>query len=162
LSELSNKILKTNIGYIERNDNEFADNILKSSQKAPNTNAMNIFNINKINVSELINKIKNNQIKTILAVEEDFLFAPELANVFAKLNYLLLCSSNHNKANIFADSILPTATFAEYEGTFTNCDNIVQHFRPAIIASDNINPADAIRMGINRSRLDVFGAKNDK
>jgi NADH-quinone oxidoreductase subunit G len=163
LNILAKQGLKTNnIGYISSIDNSFADNVLKTKLKSPNTNGTEAFGIKPIDVNKLVNAIKSNTIKTCIVFEEDFSNNPELISAFARLKKLILCVANQNNAVMYANAVLPTATFAEYEGTFTNVDNRVQHFMPVIIAADNIAPMEAIRVGMKRSRLDVFGTKNDK
>jgi hypothetical protein len=158
----TNKIKTTNIGYIGRIDDNFADDFLKTNTKSPNTNGLIAKNIFPINVSDLTNLILSKKIKTILSIEEDYGLAQELAVSFAKLKYLFLATANHNKAEIFANVILPTAHHTEYTGTFTNTDNIIQSFTPVVIASDILSPVDILKSGIHQSRLEIFGAKNDK
>ena len=162
LSLLSKQINKYNIGYIPNINYDFADDMLKTKHLSPNTNGLEAFDINPIDIPQLISYIHNNIIKTCIVFEEDFNNAPDLIRPFAKLKNLILCISNQSDATMYANAILPTATFAECEGTFTNIDNRVQHFNPIMIASDNMEYVDAARTEINKSRLDVFGAKNDK
>ncbi len=156
---------RSNIGYIPNINESFADDMLKTKFMSPNTNGLIALGINQIDVNKLIEDINNGTIKTLIAFEEDFNNAissnPELVSAFAKLKHLILCISNQTPITMYANAILPTATFAEYEGTFTNIDNKVQHFKPIIITDDNMKYVDA-NIELNRSRLDIFGAKNDK
>ena len=159
---LAKQIGTSNIGYIPKIDNNFGDDILKTNLKSPNTNGLNTFGINTLEVDKLIADVNNGVIKSCIVFEEDLNAFPDLIRAFAKLDSLMLCLSNHSDAEMYANAILPTATFVEYEGTFTNIDNRVQHFVPIIIASDNVDYVKESRLDLNRSRLDVFGAKNDK
>jgi len=70
---------------------------------------------------------------------------------------LIYLGYNKDKVSEKADIILPAATFAEAEGTFVNKDKRVQHFSPAIVTKDNLRI-----MGMKMSRLDKFGAFNDR
>jgi len=162
LTLLAKQINTNNIGYISDVDDAFADDFLKTNLKTPNTNGLNIFGINTLDVNKLIDDIHNNVIKTCIVFDEDFNNTPELVKAFAKLSLLILCISNHSNAEMYANAVLPIATFAEYEGTFTNIDNRVQHFLPVLIAADNMKHISNKKVEVNQSRLDIFSAKNDK
>jgi formate dehydrogenase major subunit len=56
-----------------------------------------------------------------------------------------------------ADIVFPVTTFAESEGTFVNVNRRVQHFKPALVTKNNLR-----FMGMKMSRLDKFGAFNDR
>ena len=166
LTILAKHIKTKNIGYVPNIDDTFADDILKTKFRSPNTNGTNALGIEPFDVNKLITDINNGAIKFCIVFEEDFDNIidniPELIPAFAKLQHLVLCVANQSRPLIYADAILPTGTPAEYEGTFTNIDNRVQHFVPIIIASDNTDYVHPNHLNIKCSRLDVFGAKNDK
>ncbi len=52
---------------------------------------------------------------------------------------------------------MPASTYAEIEGTYVNKDKRVQHFAPALTTKENLR-----FMGMKMSRLDKFGAPNDR
>jgi len=56
-----------------------------------------------------------------------------------------------------ADIVLPASTYAEVEGTYTNTNGRVQYFKPALVTKENLR-----YMGLSMSRLDKFGAFNDR
>jgi predicted molibdopterin-dependent oxidoreductase YjgC len=66
--------------------------------------------------------------------------------------------SNHSRMEEFADIVLPAATYAEVEGTFTNCDGWVQYLKPAVETAETLRRVN----GLAQSRLDEFGAPNDR
>jgi NADH-quinone oxidoreductase subunit G len=163
LQTLNNRITKNtaNIGYIPRIDKTFADEMLRTDTKAPNTNGLSALGIKPLDVADIVAKINSGKITTIFAIDEDFSFAPELVATFGKLPNLILCSFNENPAVKFADVVLPTTIWAESEGTFTNCDNRVQHFMPTMLVNGNMTILEAMRRGMDRSRPDRFGEDTD-
>ena len=165
LTILAKQLNTNNIAYIPNINDNFADSILKTKFMSPNTNGLNALGINPININYIIANVNNKTIKTLIIFDEDFNNViksnPELIPAFAKLPYLILCISNQTPITMYANAILPTATFAEYEGTFTNTDNKVQHFKPVIITDNNMEYVDK-NVELKCSRLDIFGAKNDK
>jgi predicted molibdopterin-dependent oxidoreductase YjgC len=54
---------------------------------------------------------------------------------------LILLASNQSEAVEVADVVLPTAVFAEQEGTFTNFQNRIQKFEKAINPKGQVRPA---------------------
>ena len=83
---------------------------------------------------------------------------PELENVLAKLDLLIINASNFNKTSALADIVFPAATYAEKNGTFVNFQGRVQRIRPALATND----VDRALEGMSMSRLDKFGTKYDR
>ncbi len=83
---------------------------------------------------------------------------PELEEIFAKLDLLIMHATNMNKTASLADIILPAATYAEKNGTMVNFQGRAQRLRPAV-ATINI---DRALEGMMLSRLDKFGTKFDR
>ena len=82
---------------------------------------------------------------------------PELENVLAKLDLLIINATNFNKTSALADIVFPAATYAEKNGTFVNFQGRVQRIRPAVATND----VDSAVEGMSMSRLDKFGTKYD-
>jgi NADH-quinone oxidoreductase subunit G len=159
---LINKLFKNsnNYGYIERIDSNFGDEFLKRNETSPNHFGLVALNISQVNQNDLIHKIKNGTIKNLIAIDENFEHCPDLFRPLANVENLILFTTNKNDASIYADVICAVPTSAEYEGTFTNCEQRVQHFVPAI-NSTNTAIKDADRFGIHQSRWDKFAEHND-
>lgn len=155
----NNNLKNNNIVYLDRIDNTFADNFLKQSYRSPNTDGLKALNINNIKIEELISKINSNSIKALYILDEDFTFCEELIPVLERLDFLVIHSYNENKALKYANVVFPILTFAEQEGTFINCNNRVQYFSPVIKTNNILLSSNA---KLNQSRLDKFGAYNDK
>jgi 5'-deoxynucleotidase YfbR-like HD superfamily hydrolase len=117
--------------------------------------------INPVNQSELISRIISKEIKCVLALDEDFAYCEDLVTVFPKLTSLIICSTKENKAVKFSDVVFTVTECAEYEGSFTNCANIIQHFKSTMLFSEDLKSFEKLN-SVNRSRLDIFGSHNDK
>ena len=103
-------------------------------------------------------KLKSGQIRAMYVMEEDFEDYPEILENLDKLSVLIVHAYNTNKEIVKkAEIVLPTSTFAEIEGTYTNLEGRVQHFTPALVTRENFR-----FMGMKMSRLDKFGADNDR
>lgn len=160
--KLAQDVLRTkNIDYlshIEKTAKE--DKFLLVKDKSPNTKgceALKVKNSKGFNAKELKEDISKGKIKALYLIEEDFKNHEDIIEVLDDLDLLIVQYYNHNKISEKADIILPASTFAESEGTFTNKDGRVQHFTPALVTKDNLR-----YMGMKMSRLDKFGAFNDR
>ncbi|MDR0927487.1 MAG: (2Fe-2S)-binding protein [Ignavibacteria bacterium] len=152
----------SNICYIQRMNKDFGDDFLKRNEVSPNHFGCERFGIQAIEQSELASKISSGAITNMVCIDEDFAYANDVLSVFSKLESSVVLSAKEIEAVQFADVVLPVATFAEEDGSWTNCDGVVQHFLPAIVSGDYLSRMDVLRYGINQSRLDKFGADNDK
>ncbi|MER3330273.1 MAG: molybdopterin-dependent oxidoreductase, partial [Candidatus Kapaibacterium sp.] len=156
--EISNT---NNILYFSHTDESRKDNLLGVTDMTPNTKGVEELGIGKdakINTEELVTKLRNGEIRAMYVMEEDFEDYPEILEQLGNLSFLAVHSYNSNKKiNSLADVVLPASTFAEIEGTYTNLNGRVQHFTPALVTKENFR-----YMGMKMSRLDKFGADNDR
>lgn len=93
----------------------------------------------------------------LLVVDEDFADHPHLIDVLDERVPVVAFAQNKSKVTDIAEVVLPSSTFAEVEGTFTNFEGRVQHFGPALTTKENFR-----FMGMKMSRWDQFGAPNDR
>lgn len=107
--------------------------------------------------TDLAEKINNGTIKALYIMEDDFSEFAEINEVVDKLDLLIVHTYNTNDLVNKADVVLPASTYAEIEGTYTNTNGRVQHFKPALVTKENLR-----YMGLSMSRLDKFGAFNDR
>lgn len=161
-NKFANEISKTqNVIYFTHTDETRIDDLLGVSDITPNTKGVEELNIgkeSKIKPNDLAEKLKNGEIRAMYVMEEDFEDYPEILEQLKNLSFLAVHSYNMNKKiNHYADIVFPASTFAEIEGTFTNLNGRVQHFTPALVTKENYR-----FMGMKMSRLDKFGADNDR
>lgn len=150
-----------NVDFLLHIDESYKDNFLGVADRAPNTNGANEvnagFNGNGIKAVDLFENIKSGKIKALFIMEEDFKHHEHIIEHLDKLDLLVVMYYNHNTITEKADIVLACSTYAEIEGTYSNKDKRVQHFTPAIVTKENLRT-----MGMKMSRLDKFGAYNDR
>ncbi|MCX7908745.1 MAG: molybdopterin-dependent oxidoreductase [Ignavibacteria bacterium] len=163
LVKFAKEIVKTlNIDLLEHYDDAFEDDFLRCKDKTPNLIGSRLVGVkpsqNSVRINELPKLIREGTIKALYVVEDDFEDFPELYEVLFDLELLITHQYNlNNKLTQKADIVFPVTTFAESEGTFVNIDGRVQHFKPALVTRNNLR-----FMGMKMSRLDKFGAFNDR
>lgn len=151
-----------NIDYNEHIDHSIEeDGFLIVKDKAPNTNGVNeilsLIPNRNAKIKDLPELISNKKIKALFVMEEDFRNLSHIYDYLPKLELLIVLYYNFNKLTDLAHIVLPVSTYAEIEGTYVNKDKRVQHFAPALTTKENLR-----FMGMKMSRLDKFGAPNDR
>ncbi|GMV54119.1 MAG: NADH-quinone oxidoreductase subunit G [Chlorobi bacterium] len=163
LAKLTREVLKSqNIDCIAHSNPEFADDMLRVADVSPNSAGARAVGIvpgnDSKSVHHLAKRITSGEIQTVIVLEDDALsHSQSLAEAFAALPNLIVLSAHTTVVAQQASVLLPIATFAEAEGTFTNINNRVQRFRPAVVTAENER-----YMGLKMSRWDKFGAPNDR
>lgn len=163
LAKFAREIIKSkNIDLLEHYDETFGDNFLRCSDKTPNLKGARLVGIypetHSAKISQLPQLIREGSIKALYVVEDYFEDFPELKEVLFELDLIIVHQFNlKNPLTQMADIVFPATTFAESEGTFVNIDGRVQHFTPALVTRNNLR-----FMGMKMSRLDKFGAFNDR
>ncbi len=158
LRRFADEVLKTdNIGYLEQIDESYEDDFLGTKYRTPNSNGVIEMGIKPESPENLIGKLSNGEFKAVYILEEDFKYHKNIIEQLDKAEFLAVHAYNHSELTEKADVIAAASTYAEIEGTYTNIHNRVQHFEPALVTRENVR-----RMGMKLSRLDRFGAPNDR
>lgn len=162
LAKFAKSIIKTsNIDYFERIDETFADDFLRTKDLNPNAAGCREVGVipgsEKFSTKHLVENIRNGSIKLVYIMDEDFDLKDEYLEVISKAEAVIIHALNHSKLTEKADVVFASSYFAESEGTFINVNRRVQLFEPALVTSENLH-----RMGMKMSRLDKFGAHNDR
>ena len=137
------------------------DDLLLRADKTPNSLGARQVGIKpdaNANLQSIIKDIANGTIKVLYVLEDDVAAVPVLAEALPKLNFLVVHASNQNATTHEADVVLSCSTYAEKHGTFTNFQGRVQRTRPAVATAEQDRALD----GFSMSRLDKFGAHNDR
>lgn len=155
-------VIKTkNIVFFKHMDEDFEDDLLRVKNMTANVRgAKEILSLDAekgVKYSELAKALSDWKIKALYVIEEDFADKEEILEVLDSLDLLIVHASNYNKLTDRAHIVLATSTYAEIEGTYTNIEGRVQHFEPALVTKENLRI-----MGMKMSRLDKFGAHNDR
>lgn len=150
-----------NVDMAAYNDPSFADNKLRVADCSPNSRGAREVGITASkggsDLNAIIEGVIAGRIKGLYILDQNFPVDATLAEALAKLQLLVVHAWNPTPLALLANVILPTSTYAEKEGTFVNVNGIVQHFTPAVVTQENER-----LMGMKMSRLDKFGAPNDR
>jgi len=106
----------------------------------------------------ILHGIREGTIKAVYVIDEMLATDPAVLEALAKVDFLVVHAGNHNALTALADVVLASATYAEKNGTMVNCDGHVQRIRPAVATLEQERSMD----GFSMSRLDRFGAPNDR
>jgi len=162
LAKLAREVLGChNIDLAEYLDPSFGDDLLKRSDRAPNTRGARAVGVAPdkagLGINEIIAGAASGRIKALYALDQKLDIDATITEALAKLSLLVVHASNFTPVANLAHVLLPASTYAEKEGTFVNGDGLVQHMMPAIVTRENQR-----FMGLKMSRLDKFGAANDR
>lgn len=163
LVRFAKEVLNTsNVDFFRYDNASFGDEKLRRSDMTPNSTGAVEVGVKPASggvlAKDLAAKISSGAIKALYVMEDDIaVISPELASALDKLAVLIVHSSNHTETAKKAHVVFAAATYAELEGTYTNFQNRVQHVEPFIVTPENER-----RMGMKLSRLDKFGAHNDR
>jgi NADH-quinone oxidoreductase subunit G len=151
-----------NIDFMRHENLALEDDILILGDRTPNSLGAQEVGIRPkeggMSFDAIITAIKNGQIKALFVIDDDIAADAAVARAMAKLEFLVVASSNENAITRLADVVFPSSTFAEKNGTFTNVNGMVQRIRPSVATLEQDRTLD----GFATSRLDKFGAHNDR
>ena len=112
-----------------------------------------------VRIRELTAAIRKGQITALQIVGDSPNFTngelPDFLDAIRGLEFLLVQDTFPSEVTEAADVVLPSATFAETEGTYTNLERRVQLLRPVLVASEGQRPDWEIISEIAR----LMGAK---
>ena len=162
-AKFAKNVLSTgNLDFIRHANPDFADDILRTEDITPNTNGALLAGVTPfqagLDINGILKGIKDQKIRALYLIEDDIVQKfPELESSIAKLDLMIVHSSNFNSSTNYADIVFPASTFAEKHGTFLNGFGVLQRIRPAVATSELDRALDGMKM----SRLDKFGTKFD-
>ena len=114
-----------------------------------------------LTVTELISAAGEGKIRALYILGEDpMLTDPDLNHVRESLEaceFMVLQEIFPSETSQFADVLLPGASFAEKEGTFTNTERRIQRVRAAVQAPGDAKPDWMITAGLARRILELEG-----
>ena len=163
LGKFAKLIGSKHLDFMRKTDPSFQDDILRTEDITPNSLGAELSGVvpfkGGLNLDGIIEGIKKGKIKALYVIEDDLINErPELEEIFAKLDLLIMHATNLNKTAALADIVFPASTYAEKNGTMVNFQGRVQRLRPAVTT---INVDRALE-GMMMSRLDKFGTKFDR
>jgi len=149
-----------NVLFTRHIDPEFGDDILRQNDVSPNSAGAELVGlIPTSSLDSIIKSINDGKIKALFLIDDDIVSPnPGLENILAKLDLLIVISTNFDKTASLADIVFPSATYAEKNGTMVNFQGMIQRLRPAVTTIELDRSMDVM----SQSRLDKFGTKFDR
>lgn len=159
LLRFANEVLGVqDVYYLIHDDPSFGDDKLRRSDKTPNATGAATLGLKALTPEQLSAKLSAAKAAYIIEEQQDIAaLSPEIASALDSLQLLVLHAANSSSTAAKAHIVFASATYAELEGTYTNFQRRVQHVEPVIVTHENER-----RMGLKMSRLDKFGAFNDR
>ncbi|HMK39750.1 MAG TPA: 2Fe-2S iron-sulfur cluster-binding protein, partial [Bacteroidota bacterium] len=125
LGKFAREVLQTrNIDFKRHSVPGLEDKLLISADRTPNTRGAQEVGLQPgehgANAEGIIRGIKEGSIKALLLVDDNVASDPEVAQNLMRLECLVVLASVENESTRLADIVLPSSTYAEKNGTFTN------------------------------------------
>ena len=150
-----------NIGVVTHIKQQDEDDFLIRADKTPNSCGAAIVgftnDVGIANIDYILNGINAGTIKVLYVLEDNIATDPRIAEALSNVELLIVHSSEQNETTALADVVLPSATFAEKDGTTTNFNRRVQLMKQAIVTLEQDRILDRLEL----SRWDKFTAQND-
>ncbi len=127
-----------NVAFYAPQTEGFEDDFLMKKDKNPNSaGASKILKLTdeQKDISSIVDKAKKGELDGLLVFHHDLgkIFGEETPKIIRQKTKTLIYEGwNNNSTSRIADWVLPSATFAEKDGTFTNFEGRVQRIRKAI------------------------------
>ncbi|MBI4430361.1 MAG: (2Fe-2S)-binding protein [Candidatus Omnitrophica bacterium] len=113
----------------------YQDAFLIKADKNPNTAGARALGFSYAeNIVDLLSgEAEKGKLKALYIFGQDIvsLFGDDARKLLKQLEFVVYQGSNRNETAPLCSMTLPAAVYAEQEGTFTNCDGILQRFTPA-------------------------------
>ena len=162
LMKLMDSLGAKRMGVLKHAIEGSGDEILLREDKTPNGYGATEIGLSSgttaLDLESVLEGINAGSIKALYVIDEDLAADPDLAEVLSKLDLLIVHASSVNETTKIADIVLSSSTYAEKHGTIVNFQGHVQRLRPAVATAEMDRALD----GFSMSRLDKFGAPNDR
>ena len=109
-----------------------ADDLLRKADKNPNSKGAQNFglNYNSQDFQKLLEQTEKGEIDGWIIFGQNILeLNPKAKEVFSQLSWSVFIGSNENQTSGKATYVIPSATYVEKDGTFTNFEGRVQSFK---------------------------------
>ena len=163
LQKFARDVLQTkNLDFARHTVPGEEDKLLISADRTPNSRGALEVGLHPgehgLNTEGILRNIREGSIKALVLVDDNIAGDPEVAQSLMRLEFLVVLASLENESTRLADIVLPTSTYAEKNGTFTNLQGRVQRIRPSVATLEQDRALDGFAM----SRLDKFGSQFDR
>ncbi len=143
------------IFMVSPNPPGFQDDFLIRADKNPNSKGAEVlgFSYDEKAIHEFLADCEKGFIKGILVFGADLLTRLQEKNILQaveKLDWSVFIGSNHNLMSEYASYVLPSATYIEKDGTFTNFEGRAQKFKKVLEPLSEAQPEWRILIALAR------------
>lgn len=140
-------------------EKQFSDDFLIREDKNPNSKGAELlgFDVDHKVTDSFLDSCAHSKIDTLIVFEHDLANGYEqefVEKALGKVKNIIFIGSNRNATSALASVVLPAATWAEMDGTFTNHAGLVQHAKKALEPLGESRPTWMIVRNIAR-KLEV-------
>ena len=122
-----------NIGFRNPWEKEgFSDDYLIRADKNPNSRGAEAMELGG-DVKSILERAAAGEIRLLYVFQHDLAADAEARSLLEKAENLIYQGSNQNETMEMAELVLPSSTYAEADGTFTNFEGRVQQFHQAFL-----------------------------
>jgi NADH-quinone oxidoreductase subunit G len=147
-----------NIYYIPYIDESFGDELLKKSDKTPNSTGLKALGIKEID-NKVLEGLKMGKFNFVYFLNDTPERIQNFGDYFGSVkNSIYHLHTKNNYAYGTADVIFSDSTYAEINGTYMNFSGRIQRIRPAVATLEQ----ERLLGEFSQSRLDKFGSHNDR
>ncbi|MBK7160669.1 MAG: molybdopterin-dependent oxidoreductase [Ignavibacteria bacterium] len=114
-------------------DESFGDDILRRSDKTPNSNGLKLLGIKEYS-RQIFEILSSGKIKFLYILNEDISILNDSASFLKNIQSSVQQITYINEYSSNANVIFPVSSYAEINGTFVNFQNRIQRVRPAVTA----------------------------
>lgn len=139
------------------------DDLLIKKERAANPQGARELGVktnNTSSVKKIIEKINKGKLKALYIIGNDIIENPdskqEILKSLSKLDFLVVQDTHNTDLSSIANVVLPSATFAEKDGTFTNINGIVQKINRAVPCPDQAKSDLEILGGVAKAMEKSF------
>jgi len=163
LQKFAREVLQTrHLDFQRHTDVSREDTLLISADRTPNTRGAMEVGLQPgehgAAFDGILRAIREGTVKALVLADDNPAADPEVAQTLMRLEFLVVLASVDSETTRLADVVLPSSTYAEKNGTFTNVHGRVQRIRPSVATLDLDRSLD----GFALSRLDKFGSQYDR
>jgi NADH-quinone oxidoreductase subunit G len=134
LADATGGLLDFRVGDPQLRLREREDAVLKRADKNPNTQGALDLGIARSGVDEIVTACRKGALRVLLLQGPELLRAPAAAAFVEQVPFVAVLATHDEPALERAHLVLPAASWAEVEGTFTNFQRRVQRVRRAVSA----------------------------
>jgi NADH-quinone oxidoreductase subunit G len=146
------------LGFIPDVEKGFGDGFLVDDDKAPNTNGVQLLDIDAVDASVLKSKLTDAAGSVLFILQEDVIGRELISSEDLSDLTVVYFGTNNNSTSEAADLVIPITCIAEHSASYVNVDGRIQRSIPA---KETMHTERRTHPEMIEGRLDRYGTKFD-